>query len=266
MYYTRKSGIILNIPDFRVCRMLYLKSRYCYEGRYSMENNPTINAVCITADIIASRESGKDKELPQVVHFLNEKYDGKCITMFTKRMGDEIFGILADFSDAYWVLKDLFTLSIQKALPLYVGIGFGVVKKDNKHHVHDVNGTAIWNSADALKVLKENDQSVKYFQNEASTFRYFYKANNRNVPHMLINYMTALIFDKVQNRTQKQAEVIATVEKFPSLNLEAIGKKIGYEQNAGLNVSKTLRRAEYHFVRDAELELILLLEHIQKAR
>ncbi|WP_373893628.1 SatD family protein [Virgibacillus natechei] len=225
-----------------------------------------MQAVCVSADVIGSRENGKEKELEGIVHLLNEKYGELCITRFTKRMGDEIFGVLANYPDAYRLLKDLIHLSNEKSVPFYVGIGIGTVKDQSNVSAHHVNGTAIWNATDAIKLLKANDLSVKYFKNEQATFKYFFNASNYHIPHMLVNYMTYFIVERMEKRTQKQAEVINIIEKFPSLTLEEVGQKVGYNQNAGSNISKILMRSEYHFVHGAELELISFLEQIQGER
>lgn len=228
-----------------------------------MENNTQIQAVCIIADVMESRKNKKEKELQKFVQLMNDKYEEVCITPFTKRMGDEVFGVLANYSDAYYVLKDLLYLSQKKNLPLYVGIGIGSVFDWRTDHVHDINGTAIWYAADAIERLKNNDPAVKYFKNKQSTFKYLFFSKERNIPDMLINYMTALLFEKIENRTDKQAEIISVYEAYPAETLEEIGKKLGYELNPGLNVSKTLTRSNYHFIQSAEQELIRLLTQIQ---
>lgn len=228
-----------------------------------MANNEHVQAVCIIADIIDSRENKKEKELQKVVQLMNEKYEEDCITPFTKRMGDEVFGVLANYSDAYYVLKDLFHLSRQKNLPLYVGIGLGSVFDGQMDDANHVNGTAIWNAADAVERLKSNDPGVKYFKNKSSTFKYFFFANEENIPDMLINYMTTFLFEKIESRTDKQAEIINVYEAHPAETLEVIGKRLGYELNPGLNVSKTLTRSNYHFIDSAEQELIQLLKQMQ---
>lgn len=228
-----------------------------------MVNNEQIQAVCIIADVIDSRKNEKEKELQEVVEWLNKEYKHGCITPFTKRMGDEIFGVLSNYSDAYYVLKELFYLSQQKNLPLYIGIGIGSVFDEQANDANHVNGTAIWNAADAIDRLKNNDPAVKYFKNKPSTFKYFFFANDRNIPDMLINYMTAFLFEKIENRTDKQAEIISVYEAHPAETLEEIGKMLGYELNPGLNVSKTLTRSNYHFIESAEQELIQLLTQIQ---
>lgn len=227
-------------------------------------NGSFINCVCITADVIGSRTNRKEKELQEIVQYLQEKYDDKCVTAFTKRFGDEIFGILYHFADAYRVLKDLYILSFKHDIPLYVGVGMGSVEGDHLEDPHNVNGHAVWNSADALKLLKKDDKKVKHFKNEAATFKYFIKANDQDIPSMLLNYMISFIFEKISKRTPKQSEIIERVEANPDLNFEEIGIQLGYEKNPSINISKILRRAEYHLVYGAEEELIKFLEHLQR--
>lgn len=228
-----------------------------------LDNTNQIPAICIIADVIESRKNKKEKELENVVQLLNNKYKENSMIPFSKRMGDEIFGVLANYSDAYNVLNDLFHLSQQRTIPLYTGIGIGYVFAGEEHDMHQINGTAIWNAADAINFLKNNDPIVKYFKNKQETFKYFFFANDQNVPDMLINYMTALLFEKIENRTDKQEEVIQVYEAHPEETHEEIGRRLNYELNPGLNVSKTLARSHYHFVQSAEKELIQLLTKIQ---
>lgn len=228
-----------------------------------MKENNQIPAICIIADVIESRKNKKEEGLEKVVEVLNEKYQKRCMTPFSIRMGDEIFGVLAHFTDAYDALKDLFQLSQQKKIPFYTGIGIGHVFANEINDQHQINGTAIWNAADAIDYLKNNDAMVKHFKNKQDTFKYFFFANEQNIPHMLINYMTAFIFEKIENRTDKQAKIIRVYEAHPEETHEEIGKRLNYELNPGLNISKTLARAHYHFVQSAEKELIKLLGKIQ---
>lgn len=232
-----------------------------------MENSKTsFNAVCVTADVMNSRINGKDSEIESVVRYLNEKYLQNCLTPFTKRAGDELFGVVRKFSGVYLLIKDLCQLSNELDIPLYVGVGIGTVINKNIDQPHNVNGTAIWSSSDALKLLKKSDQSIRYFTNEKATFKYFINAGTSDIPYNVLNYMIALIFEKINGRTKKQTEVIAAVEKSPNLTLEEIGRRIGYKRNAGQSISNILMRADYNFVFGAERELINLLEHIQKER
>src|SRR5690625_7435240 len=83
---------------------------------------------------------------------------------------------------------------------------------------------------------------------------------------MLINFMTAFILEKIDSRTDKQAEVIRMYEAHPDNTLEEIGQKLGYQKNPGINVSKTLARSNYHFTHAAEHELIQLLKRSEERR
>lgn len=224
-----------------------------------METNNSIHAVCFTADVIDSRKNGKEAELDEIALFLNDRHSKTCLTPFTKRAGDEIFGVVSSFADAYVVLKDFFRLSEKKKVPLYVGVGIGTVKRLNVKDPNTVNGSAVWNAADALKLIKDNSSKVKNFKNGASTFRYFVYEEEGDIPYMLVNYMTSFLFEKMEKRTAKQAEVIEIMESFPKLSLEAVGNKVGYQKNASTNISKLLHRAEYHVVHGAEVELINFL-------
>ena len=222
----------------------------------------TIKAIAIIADVIDSRKNTKEKELQDVGQSLDKKYKQDCIIPFTVRSGDELFAVLSNYSKAYSVLKDLFICSEHKDIPLYVGIGIGTVFEGNKD-ANNINGSAIWHASDALEQLKSNDSSVKYFKSKSGTFKYAFFANDETKPDMLINFMTAFILEKIDSRTDKQAEVIRMYEAHPDNTLEEIGQKLGYQKNPGINVSKTLARSNYHFTHAAEHELIQLLKQIQ---
>lgn len=250
------------IPEKRVFVQNDLYKTFV-KGVNVLSNNDQISAICIIADVMESRKNKKDRELEYVVQSLNNKYEKNSLIPFSKRMGDEVFGVLANYSDAYYVFKDLFHLSQQKTIPLYVGIGIGYVFANEIPDAHQINGTAVWNAADAINYLKNNDSIIKYFKNKQETFKYFFFANEQNVPDMLINYMTALLIEKIESRTDRQEEVIRVYEAHPEETHEEIGKRLEYELNPGLNVSKTLSRSHYHFVQSAEQELIQLLAEIQ---
>ena len=138
-----------------------------------MKNNNQTPAICIIADVIESRKNKKEKGLETVVQVLNEKYQKRCMTPFSIRMGDEIFGVLTHFTDAYDALKDLFQLSQQERIPFYTGIGIGHVFVNGISDQHQINGTAIWNAADAIDYLKNDHSMVKHFKNKQETFKYF---------------------------------------------------------------------------------------------
>lgn len=225
----------------------------------------TVNAVCITADIIGSRRIGKETELEAVAEQLNYMYKDRCITPFSRRMGDEMFGVLKRYSDGYRVLKDLLMISNGKDIPLYAGAGLGALTNPARHP-HEVNGPAVWNAADAIKLLKDGDAAVKYFQNDRSTFKYLFYAGDADVPCRLLNYLCTFIFERIEKRTAKQTEIIAELEKHPHLTLEEIGTRVGYQINAASNVSKALARGEYHFIQGAEKEIEQLLDTLQNAK
>ncbi|MEI2666119.1 hypothetical protein [Rossellomorea sp. LJF3] len=226
-------------------------------------SNHTVNCICITADVIDSRINRKESDLQEIVNILKVKYDKSSVTKFSKRFGDEIFGILTEFGDAYWALKDLYRLSSKKEIPLYVGVGIGSIGNENSESPHDVNGNAVWNSSDALKLLKKDDKNIKHFRNDKSSFKYFIKADDEYKNYMILNYMINFIFEKISKRTPKQTEIIEKIEENPELNLEEVGIQLGYDKNPSTNVSKMLMRAEYHLVNGAELELVSFLKNLQ---
>lgn len=219
-----------------------------------------IKGVCITADVMNSRKNGKDSKLEEIVTHLNTKFKDNLVTEFSLRAGDEIFGILKDFKIGYRAFKELYHLSKIHKVPLYVGVGFGDIKNEYLAYENKVKGVAIWNSADALSMLKNKKYHMRAIQSLDKDFKFMFIIGESNHNNMIVNYLLYFILEKIKKRTPKQSEAIETIEKNPDLNLEVIGEMLDYEsKNATSNMSKLLKRGEYLIVREAEQELINLI-------
>ncbi len=70
-----------------------------------------IPALCIIADVIASRHTDKKNELRKMTEVINNQFPDSILTEFTVRNGDEVFGILSKYSEGYRVLKNMLILS-----------------------------------------------------------------------------------------------------------------------------------------------------------
>lgn len=218
-----------------------------------------IKSVCITADVMNSRKNGKESKLEDIVTHLNNKFKNNLITKFSVRAGDEIFGILEDFKVGYQAFKELYNLSKTHKVPLYVGVGFGDIKNEDITKENKVNGVAIWNSADALSTLKNNKYHMRAIQSLDENFKFLFIVGENYSKSMIVNYLLYFILEKIKKRTPKQTEAIEIIEENPDLNLEVIGKMLDYELNATSNMSKLLKRGEYLIVKEAEQELIQLI-------
>lgn len=223
----------------------------------------TSKVVSITADVMNSRQNGKEKQLEKITTHLNGKFEDHLVTTFSIRSGDELFGILKDFKAGYQAFKELYTLSKVYNLPLYVGVGLGEIKNENLDNPNTVNGLAIWNSADALSLLKQNHSKTRAIQSLDKSFKFMFVIGENNPNTMIVNYLVYFILEKIKKRTEKQAKAIAIMEENPDWNYEEVGARLGYEtENAISNVSKLLNRAEHNIVKEAEQELIHLMNLI----
>lgn len=225
-----------------------------------------IPGFCIMADVMDSRSSEKKQELRQLVDAVNKRYSPACLTEFAVRNGDELFGILRRFSDGYGVLKLLFQESERLHIPLYAGAGIGQLADEDLHNPHEVNGSAVWSASDALKIAKSERTSPGKIKAVRKTFKYYIQASEElRIPYEHINYQVFFLFERIQKRTEKQKEIIRTLETSPdNVNYERIGERFGYDTNKSVNVSKLLQRADYHLIAGAEHSLIALLDHFQE--
>lgn len=223
-----------------------------------------ILGMCIMADVIASRKMDKKDELKHIVNALNESFHEGLITNFTIRSGDEIFGVLRTFSDSYKVLKLMQQLSDEWSVPLYVGLGFGFINNRDLANPHEINGRAIWDAADALNRLKKERGSTHKGVDARKTFKFYFYTSS-HIPYQVVNYQVYFLFERLHKRTDKQREVIETVEKLTNTkSYDEIGELLGYDKFPSTNVSKILSRADFQLVSDAEKSLYELLDYYQQ--
>jgi hypothetical protein len=222
-----------------------------------------IPALCIIADVIASRRTDKKPELRSIVEIMNNRFRDSIITDFTLRNGDEVFGLLNKFSNGYHVLKGMLALSEELSVPLYVGIGIGFISNEDLDNPNEVNGTAIWNAADALISLKSKKSSGFKPTSHHSSFKWLIQAS-KDIPYDVLNYQIYFLFERLLKRTDKQKEIVKAVETSENGTLyDEIGEKLGYDRNSSSNVSKLLARADHHLVTGAEQSLCALLDYYQ---
>lgn len=226
-----------------------------------------IQCTCVTADIINSRDNNKSIYLEGIVKELNRLFSDQLVTKFCIRAGDEMFGILQGYKLGFNAVKELYAISSSKEIPLYVGIGLGSIESKNINDPNRVNGSAIWNSADALALLKEDSQQTKHFQNQNDRFKYFIKTSDNGQPYMIINYLFYFTLEKIMKRTAKQSKVIEMIKQNPDINYGKLGQLMGYKKNESNSISKLLIRAEYSLVTGAEesaAELLAFYEYLEK--
>jgi hypothetical protein len=229
-----------------------------------VENDDRILGICIIADVIASRKIDKKDELKKIADILNNKFYEKRLTDFTVRSGDEIFGIIRKYSDSYRVLKEMLRLSDELNVPLCVGLGMGFITNRDLNNPHEVNGPAIWDAADALSMLKKEKSGIYKRTHLRKTFKFYFYSSS-DLPYQALNYQVYFLFERLLKRTDKQKEVVEAVENMAEFNkYDEIGEHLGYDKFPGTTISKSLARADFHLVSDAEKSLYQLLDYFQQ--
>ncbi|WP_052476230.1 SatD family protein [Cohnella kolymensis] len=224
-----------------------------------------VPAFCLIADVMSSRKDGKKNELRYITKELNDKHHTALLTPFSVRSGDELFGIIRDFSKAYYVLKDLLLLSNESDVPLYVGVGIGSVTNEDLNNPHEVNGDAIWSAADALNALKKGKSGVTKSAFVRNKFHVYVKSQSSPMPYEFFNDEIFFLFERLLKRTKKQQEIVRAIETLDDkIQYEELGERFGYDDNVSSNISKILTRADYFLVSGAEQNLCKLLQYFQK--
>ncbi len=222
-----------------------------------------IPALCIIADVIASRNKDKKNELRKMTEVINNRFLDSILTEFTVRNGDEVFGILSKYSEGYRVLKNMLTLSEELSVPMYVGIGIGLITNEDLDNPHVVNGSAIWSASDALQHLKKKKTRGFKPSSHHSSFRWLVQSTY-DIPYDVLNYQIHFLFERLLKRTDKQKEIVNALESSENnVHYEELGESFGYEKNSSSNVSKILARADHHLVSGAEQSLCSLLDYFQ---
>jgi hypothetical protein len=225
-----------------------------------------LKCACIIGDVISSKKIGsKAEELDEISEKINKELNNHILTPFTQRIGDEIFGIVNTYSKAYYVLKQLYLLSKEYSVPLYVGVGFGAVEDKDVTNPHKVNGSAVWSASESLSSIKKDNSENKAFKNLSKDFKFFFKASNLEFPYLNINYQTYFIFEKIMKRTDLQQRACIKKEQDPKITLETLGTALGYEgENKAKYAWRLLNRAEFDLVYETEKSFSEFLDYLQK--
>lgn len=224
--------------------------------------------VCITADVIGSRTNNKENQLAKIVLNLNSKFKKFLVTKFNIRAGDEIFGVVNGFRDGFAAYKELYNLSKEYEVPFYVGVGFGEIVRKNKSNPDLVAGQAVWNSADALRYLKDGNKEPQYKALKGHTldekFRFHFIIGANSKMHRAVNYLLFFIMERVIKRTDKQRKAVNLIENYPKTNYNKLSEYLGYENEntREANFQKLLSRGDHFLVAEAEASLVDLIRDI----
>lgn len=221
-------------------------------------------ATCITIDVVDSRINHKSGELKKIAAVLNNRYKASLLIPFVIRSGDELFGIVKNIKDGYRIYKNIYTLTKEHQIPVYIGVGVGEIHEENYSNPDLVQGEAIWHAADALKSLKGREKHLRTIQQQSDTsFQFMFKVSDDVSLNMAVNYYVFFLMEKMSKRTEKQHYTIELIENNPAKKYKDFAKELDYdEKHVQSNISKLLRRAEYDVVKEAEVHLMYLLQSI----
>jgi hypothetical protein len=226
-------------------------------------------AICFAADVKQSKLMEKDRliyVLEECQQTINKQFEHDLLVPFAIRNGDELIGVMKNFSNAYSLINHIFQQSQLHHCPFYLGIGIGELETD-EINVHTMNGSAVLHAFAARdKQLKEKSEKSKIWNDiETETSFYF---SSELVPHEPLNALLNVIVTTKRKWTDKQKQVIELMEQFPEWTYEKIGKHLGYKSPIS-TVSYLLKRADYQKIKaveDSFTQLLLLYENLLNRR
>jgi hypothetical protein len=226
-------------------------------------------AICFAADVKQSKRMKKDHlidVLEECQQTINKQFEHDLLVPFAIRNGDELIGVMKNFSNAYSLISHIFQQSQLRRCPFYLGIGIGELETD-EINVHTMNGSAVLHAFAARdKHLKEKSEKAKIW-NDSETETSFYFSSEL-VPHEPLNALLNVIVTTKRKWTDKQKQVIELMEQFPEWTYEKIGKHLGYKSPIS-TVSYLLKRADYQKIKaveDSFTQLLLLYENLLNRR
>ncbi|WLD91605.1 hypothetical protein [Alkalihalobacillus sp. AL-G] len=220
--------------------------------------------MCIACDVKSSRTFKKDfvTILLESAEQINRNYQGDLLIPFDVRNGDELIGVVRDFSKGYELTKKLKDSLAEKNVFLYIGIGLGQLESNELSTIHTMNGSAVLYALDARdRFLKKNHPEARNWLVDEKRSSIFIYSND--YPYQALNALIYSIEDKIHNRSDKQKEVVQVVNENPKLTYEQIGKQMGYKSPKS-TVSYLLSRASFNTVKAMEESLVNLLEELQQ--
>jgi hypothetical protein len=217
-------------------------------------------AICFAADVKQSKHIEKNyliSVLKECQQTINKQFEQDLLVPFSIRNGDELIGVLKNFSKAYQLINHILEQSQLHRCPFYLGIGIGELETED-NNVHTMNGSAILHAFYARdKYLKKKSEKAKIWNDiETETNFYIY---SELVPHEPLNALLNFIVTTKRKWTDKQKQVIELVEKFPEWTYENIGTHLGYKSPIS-TVSYLLKRADYQKIKAVEESFTQLLK------
>ena len=201
--------------------------------------------VTIIADIIGSKKindrSGVQKHLKKVLEYINITYRHAIASQFIITLGDEFQGVLYDGSVALDVLD-----RIQREMhPITFRFGIGV----GSISVRLQPDTSLGSDGTAFHLARSLIEEVRALENkkaEAKT-NMLISIEDQESTSTLLNSMFKLIWALQENWTDRQRQIIATLQRYNETQAE-IAKRLGIVQSS---VQKSLAGSQYYTYKEA---------------
>lgn len=212
--------------------------------------------VAIIADIIGSKKindrSGVQKQLEKVLEQINITYRHAIASQFIITLGDEFQGVLHDGSVALDVLD-----RIQREMhPITFRFGIGV----GSISVRLQPDTSLGSDGTAFHLARSLIEEVRALENkkaEAKT-NMLISIEDQESTSTLLNSMFKLIWALQENWTDRQKQIIATLQRYNETQAE-IAKRLGIVQSS---VQKSLAGSQYYTYKEASTTISQTLRSI----
>ncbi|HKL59403.1 MAG TPA: SatD family protein [Sphaerochaeta sp.] len=212
--------------------------------------------VTIIADIIGSKKindrSGVQKQLEKVLEQINITYRHAIASQFIITLGDEFQGVLHDGSVALDVLD-----RIQREMhPITFRFGIGV----GSISVRLQPVTSLGSDGTAFHLARSLIEEVRALETkktEAKT-NMLISIEDQESTSTLLNSMFKLIWALQENWTDRQRQIIATLQQYNETQA-AIAKRLGIVQSS---VQKSLAGSQYYTYKEASDTISQILRTI----
>lgn len=220
------------------------------------------NYMTILFDVKGSR-SYPDKNiirvnLKKICILLNNKYKKWLVVDFRLKDGDSVIGVTKSFRLGFMVYRDVRRLAWNYEFNLYYGLGFGTLDTGDVLDTDEINGSSVINAFTAVDYAKKDELQIN------NHVRFYAYDDSDTIPYRSLNTLVYLIYTEFNGKTAKQLELTKIMEISPDLTYEEIGRRMGYENDPKVHVSKMLNRVNYNLNLKLQEDIIDLLWKLQK--
>ncbi|NBK24243.1 MAG: hypothetical protein EOM68_19705 [Spirochaetia bacterium] len=212
--------------------------------------------IAIIADIIGSRKIedriGVQRHLEQVLRVINTTYAHAIASQFIITLGDEFQGVLHDGTNVMPILNQ-----IQREMyptEFRYGIGVGTISIELQTE------TSLGSDGKAFHLARAMVEEVRALENrksEAKTNMLIGIEGQQNTS-LVLNTLSKLIWALQSNWTERQRQVIATLQQYGDTQAE-VAKRLGIVQSS---VQKSLASSKFYAYEEATDTISQMLKDI----